>query len=85
MVLVTSAIFVACLHHKVTFDFFIPICFYVPAPSTFWALSFTASIYARDPPGGSLETLHRMLKETFPLGDFPVALYVSAMQSHRTC
>eukprot|EP00752_Nemacystus_decipiens_P011426 g10147.t1 len=30
----------------------------------------------RDPPGGSLETLHRLLKETFPLGDFPVALYV---------
>lgn len=30
----------------------------------------------RDPPGGSLDTLHRLLKETFPLGDFPVALYV---------
>ncbi|CAM9525201.1 unnamed protein product [Ectocarpus fasciculatus] len=30
----------------------------------------------RDPAGGSLETLRRMLKETFPLGDFPVALYV---------
>ncbi|CAM9524683.1 unnamed protein product [Scytosiphon promiscuus] len=30
----------------------------------------------KDPPGGSLETLNRLLKETFPLGDFPVALYV---------
>ncbi|CAN0556193.1 unnamed protein product, partial [Ectocarpus sp. 12 AP-2014] len=26
----------------------------------------------RDPAGGPLETLRRMLKETFPLGDFPV-------------
>ena len=31
----------------------------------------------RDCPGGSFDTLNRLLKETFPLGDFPVALYVS--------
>lgn len=41
------------------------------------SLNHTDLFRRRDPPGGSLETLNRLLKETFPLGDFPVALYVS--------
>ena len=31
----------------------------------------------RDPPGGSFDTLSRLLREAFPLGNFPIALYVS--------
>lgn len=45
-------------------------------------LSYRVNILSRDPPGGCLETLQRLLKETFPLGDFPVALYVSPTTQH---
>lgn len=32
---------------------------------------------SRDSEDASLDELKRLLKETFPIGDFPVALYVS--------